>query len=408
MPSRSLVFMIAVATCYWAIAAAGQTPTLQTSFGGVRTNSLAGPPNLTSFTGVGSCSIGSGNAWAYVVVAVDSANGTTQGSSQIGTTSNGCSSLSTSNYNMFSTSSVPGSVMCVAYRITAPSGVLTGKLANGNFLCGSNFYDQNSGLGSADGSFPPTINTTGSITSSGAVSATSFTAGGMGAGTSVWMTGGQLSLCSSVPPPCIGPMNAFFLQAPNVSISPSFGWTAPSSYNVAAGPLIVGPAAPGTGTPYTSALSVGYLTDVTVSSGSSQPTLATVTGALAPNQLVTITNPSGSNYDLVDGFSGTTGNTSGNLACYTASMTVGSCPLLANNIIGVFNGPGTWISSGEVSVNLDTPQNVAFGDNLCVSPIAASEVHDNGSVPCTTGLGIGTVKTTALGASTATVFLALR
>jgi hypothetical protein len=50
----------------------------------------------------------------------------------------------------------------------------------------------------------------------------------------------------------------------------------------------------------TSTLSVGFLTDTTISTGTSQPELATVTGALTSGDLVSISSPSSGLYDLVD------------------------------------------------------------------------------------------------------------
>jgi hypothetical protein len=141
------------------------------------------------------------------------------------------------------------------------------------------------------------------VNAAGTITGQNFVANGMGAGTSDWVAGMPLLLCTSSsgtqPQPCIQ-TNSFFLQAPPSPIT-SFGWTAPVMSNPLAGPLIVGPAAPATGGyPVTSALSVGYLTDTTIAPLTTQPTLATVTGTLTTGHLASFFNPSGSNYDLVD------------------------------------------------------------------------------------------------------------
>ncbi len=99
--------------------------------------------------------------------------------------------------------------------------------------------------------------------------------------------------------------------------------------------------------------------------------------------------------------------TSGKLACYTASNTVGNCTgTPPSNVIGVFNTSSTWIASGEVSVALDGTVSVTFGDNVCNSS-TAGEAHDNGSTACATGQGLGVVKTTAASVTAATIFLKL-
>lgn len=108
------------------------------------------------------------------------------------------------------------------------------------------------------------------------------------------------------------------------------------------------------------------------------------------------------------GFTGTAGTiTSGHLACYTSSNTIGNCPGLAG-VIGVFNSGTTWISSGEATVTLDATVNVTVGDHLCASPTSFGTAHNNGANDCTQGLSVGIVKTTASSVSSATAFLALR
>jgi fibronectin-binding autotransporter adhesin len=133
-------------------------------------------------------------------------------------------------------------------------------------------------------------------------------------------------------------------------------------------------------------------------------TCATSAAALTSNQAV---NGSGSQGEAT-GFTDTAGTiTSGRIACYTASNTVGNCTALGSTL-GVFNSSTTWIASGETSITLDATVSVTFGDNICQSPTVQSEGHDNGTTACTTGLGIGIVKTTAASVSSATIFVALR
>lgn len=114
---------------------------------------------------------------------------------------------------------------------------------------------------------------------------------------------------------------------------------------------------------------------------------------------------------VANGFTPTSSGTitSGHLACYTASNTVGNCTgLPSNNVIGVFNSSSTWVDSGEVSVALDATVNVTFGDILCVSAGTAGTAHDNGTTSCTTGEWVGIVKTTASSVSSATAFISQR
>lgn len=132
----------------------------------------------------------------------------------------------------------------------------------------------------------------------------------------------------------------------------------------------------------------------------------TSNASLTSNQAV---NGSGSQGSAT-GFTDSTGTvTSGHLACYTASNTIGNCTgTPSNNILGVFTSSSTWIASGEQSVVLDATVNVTVGDILCVSATSAGTAHDNGSGACTTGEWVGIVKTTASSVSSATAFVALR
>lgn len=101
-------------------------------------------------------------------------------------------------------------------------------------------------------------------------------------------------------------------------------------------------------------------------------------------------------------------STSGNLATFTSSATVGNCAVFPCAPLGVFtNNTGGYQSTGFGTVNLDATQNVTYGDNLCSSSAGAT-AHDNGSTPCATGLWVGVVTTTASSVSSASVYLEIR
>jgi hypothetical protein len=103
--------------------------------------------------------------------------------------------------------------------------------------------------------------------------------------------------------------------------------------------------------------------------------------------------------------------TANDLACFTASNTVGNCTgLPSNNVLGVFaDTSGNITMTGNVAtVALDATGNVAFGDILCGSSTSASVAHDNGTVVCTPGNWVGIVQTTASSVSSATAFLRLQ
>jgi hypothetical protein len=247
MRRRFLVVLLALFFLLEISPACGQI-TNPNSFSGLVSNALNTPATPTNFQTPGCTGTGS-NSWFYEVVAVDAAGGTTSASLSIGTSTGTCSSLNTLQYNKFDTSPVVGATMCAVWRITAPSGVPTGRI--GNFVCGATFYDTNSASGSGDNTPAPTLNVTGGVSAKGNVNATSFTAGGTSAGTSVWTQGGALSGCggppATQPPPCIPVTNEFFLQAPNGAISTSFGWTAPGSPNMQNQLLYLGAATSETG-----------------------------------------------------------------------------------------------------------------------------------------------------------------
>lgn len=106
------------------------------------------------------------------------------------------------------------------------------------------------------------------------------------------------------------------------------------------------------------------------------------------------------------GYADTIGtSTIGHIASYTASNVIGNCTTLpCSNPVGIFISAGVWTNSGETTATLDTTQTVAFGDYVCVSATIASDVHDNGSTPCT-GIQMGFVKTSGTSVTTATIFV---
>jgi hypothetical protein len=329
----------------------GQTSSV--TYNEMATNQLS-PPLMVTVTPVPSCSVGA-TTWTYAVAALDANGGTTPGTS--GSTSMGCATLGTTVYNKIVITAVTGSAGCNVYRT---SGLNTGIIAT--VPCGSTYFDMTGGAG--DGSSVPGVNSTGSVVARGTVTAQNFLSSGTGAGTSDWVAGSALPLCTqgtpaAQPQPCIQ-ANSFFLQAPPSPIT-AFGWTAPSAASTVSAPLIVGQSTSSSGVP-TSALSYGF-TD----------TAGTIT--------------------------------TGDLATYTGSATIGNCTSLpCNPIIGVFtsSNPASWIASGETIVNLDATVNVIFNDILCASATMQGTAHDNGSIACTTGEWVGIAKTTSTGSVSST------
>jgi hypothetical protein len=323
--------------CTFTSYATGQTAS-SLSLSGLSTSSLNPPAAPLSVTGYGTCSGAGTNTWGYAVAAVDGAGGTTTATSFGPTTTGSCLSLTNSNYFTFTTQPVAGAVSCIIYRTATPGGSNLGKI--GNVLCGWPFFDVGQvviGPGTAS------INTTGSISASGNVGAFSFTAGGMSAGTSVWMQGGPLSGCGNPvtqPQPCIPSTNAFFLDAPNSSILTSFGWTAPSSANTTAeGPLIVGQATGSSSTLYTSNLSVGTFTD----SSSTTPVVVTANGSSFSSNDLVYASISAGQVNLAD--------TGINLSTGPLKIpwdAIGS-PLSANQSLAMGSKTTTWTWSGSQS-----------------------------------------------------------
>jgi len=261
--------------------------------GGIVTSTVAPPifgPNSTN------CASPS-QTWTYSVTALDASGGSSTAATGIATVSgcpiSGGSMISATNYNLIQFTAASGAVTCNIFR-TGPTGVgfSLGRLAT--VPCGANIPESyiDTGANALDSTTAPTIQSTGGIVAKGAVTALNFLAGGTSAGTSDWVSGGPLVLCTStVPQPCIQP-DSFFFQAYN-GLTTAFGWTSPSSQNSVPSTIIVGAPSGGIASP----LSFGLLTDTTLTS---QPTLATVTGSLNANHLVSLTSPSTGNYDLMD------------------------------------------------------------------------------------------------------------
>jgi hypothetical protein len=106
---------------------------------------------------------------------------------------------------------------------------------------------------------------------------------------------------------------------------------------------------------------------------------------------------------------GSGSGTAGQLACATVTNTMGNCTgTPSNNYLGVFlPGGTTYATAGIISVVIDATQNVTFGDILCASSIAG-KAHDNGTVSCAAGEGIGVVTTSATSVSTVTASLRIQ
>ena len=224
-----------------------------------------------------------------------------------------------------------------------------------------------------DTSVPPAVNGTGGLAAKGTVTGLNFLANGSGAGTSDWVAGSPLPLCSqgtpfTQPQPCIQ-QNSFFLQAPSGTIANSLGWTAPSLPNtLAEGPLIVGMATNTSG-PYASTLTYGTLTD----SSSSTPELATVTGGLTVNHLVSIANPSGSNYDLVDA---------------GIALSAGSVIPYANETIPTFDSTGTGLTSPAGNAAFTFPNAATSGFSLSGTAPSSSSGAGTNAMPLFTANGV--------------------
>lgn len=99
--------------------------------------------------------------------------------------------------------------------------------------------------------------------------------------------------------------------------------------------------------------------------------------------------------------------TAGDLACVTASLTVGNCSVTSpTNWIGIFIGSaGNIVEAGPVTVNYDATISTTFGDNICVSPTTAGDAHDNGTTPCTTGQGLGVAASTSSSVTSSVIFM---
>src|SRR5208282_2014904 len=82
------------------------------------------------------------------------------------------------------------------------------------------------------------------------------------------------------------------------------------------------------------------------------------------------------------------------LACFTASGTVGNCTSTTySGVVGVWlTGGITFAPTGITPILLDASTVVAFGDILCGSTTNYAAAHDNGSTPCTTTPFIGVVQ----------------
>ena len=94
--------------------------------------------------------------------------------------------------------------------------------------------------------------------------------------------------------------------------------------------------------------------------------------------------------------------TAGDIACFTASNTMGNCPTSPTEVLGVFYFDGMnyyVVPQGELQVNFDNTINPMVGDIVCASATVAGNGHDNSSAPCSTPY-IGIVAVTGTAVST--------
>ena len=314
--SKKLLHVL-VLSLFGSRVAIAQTPSTATVYG-VSASQLTLPSTLPSAQAV--CGTPT-TSYQYEYVAMDASGGITAQSSPSSAIM-GCTILNSSAFNIIFVPFVPGSVSCIVYRV-APTGS-AGKLPN-PIGCGGWAVDNTTTL--ADTSNPPTINSTGGLSASGAITAQNFLASGTGAGTSDWVAGNPLSLCvqssGTIHQPCIQP-NSFFVQAYGSTITNSFGWTSPGAPNIGfTGPLLIGPATIGTTTPYTSAMSFGTLTN------QSNTNLATASTSFSPGDLAEgVTGTSG--YDIGD--AGIAVTTCGTMACINSPLSALVSAATANTI----------------------------------------------------------------------------
>ncbi len=273
LPIGALSFLLVLA-----IANAQSQTSSPITVGGVVHNQLTAPATAPTAQVVGTCT---GTNYQYQYAAVDAAGGITTPSGANLAVS-GCSTLNTTTtFNVVSTSTVPGASSCIVWRI-APTGN-KGKV--GVVPCGGAILDTSTSL---DGSSPPGVNSTGSVSALGTVTAQNFlAANGTSAGTSDWVQGATLPTCSATQSqPCIQP-NSFFIAANSSLPSTPFGWLSPTAPNTLNSVLIVG-AQSGIASP----LIFGSLTDP------ASTTIATTSGSFSSNHLVLANTTSG--VDLTD------------------------------------------------------------------------------------------------------------
>jgi len=242
-----------IASCVAAAQYSTNTPTPAT-VGGLTTNTLAAP-SLASVS-LHSSGCGTGVTYTYEVAAVDFNNGLTP----YGTTSSGivCSTLPGTvggTFIYFTLPTVTGAANCYVSRIVSSSATYVGT-----YPCGSTVYDF--GINGTPTNTPSATNTTGGIAAAGFVSGQAFFANGSGAGTDILSAGVPLPTCGAAAPfaplPCISNAGEVFLQAPNATISASWGITLPNAAPAANGALLL---SVGSGTPVVSGASFATLSN---------------------------------------------------------------------------------------------------------------------------------------------------
>ncbi len=384
---------------------AGQTAS-SLNLSGLTTNVLSPPGQPYSFNSLG-CGSGTSHTWTYAIVAADATGATTSGS-LTNSTGNNCVSLSptTPAYVTFTTQAVAGAVSCFVYRTAVPGGSAQhiGKLPN-PIVCGQVFYD--TGATDGDGTSPPTTNVTGSVSASGNVSATSFqAAGGTTAGTSVWVQGGQMSGCGS--PPCIPTTGAFFLDAPNSSITTSYGWTAPGSANSGNTLLFLHPPGSPVGGVATSAfdyVTAGVSNQVLLGNTSTAPSFGQVPNGALVNSSITVNTTA----PLTGGATVSLGSTLP-LSVSNASTSATGVVQLAGDLGGTGTAPSvlkvhgaTYPATGSSNqVPVVTAMNTVTYEAVPNGALANSSVTVNTSAPLNGGGALSLGGSLTLSASNAT------
>jgi hypothetical protein len=377
---RPVTILLALCGTLASIRVAGQTAS-SLSLSGLTTNVLSPPGAPSTFSSPG-CGGGTSDSWSYAIVAVDGTGATTQGGTSAGTNNN-CVSLSPTSgaYITFHTPPVAGSASCLVYRTATPSGSSQNiGLLPTPFVCGQPFIDN--GLYAGDLTSPPSLNSTGSVSASGNVTAATFQSTGVGsAGTSVWFQGSQLTGCgtalSPISPPCIPTAKAFFLDAPTM-ITQSYGWTANASPNTGYQLLYLDQPGTALGSVATSQLeyvAAGSSNQVLLGNTSAAPSFGTVPNAALQNSSTTV---NGQTCML-----GSSCNVNSGATAHSLAVNEG------NGIAIAGAGPG---NNGQVTTSAGSGSDPTFKDLFPVFVIPAA--NQNAGTPANSW-SLGTCSATA-------------